>query len=227
MKREGIVSWRTLDSQRALARLSRAALAALLALAAIAAVPGAAASTVRPLNLEEMTERAAQIFVGRCLAVETTLDERLGVPVTVATFEVGVALKGGAGRTVTVRQLPAADGAASATAGIAGLPAPRPGDEVLLFLYGATASHLTAPVGLGQGAFAIVADKTGRRLAINGFGNRHLFRGLTAATRQRLGLVDADGVDPGPLPLERLTAIVRTLVAPPAPAQGTAPGEGR
>lgn len=204
-----------------------AARAALLMLVVLWPISQIAASTVRPLNLEELTTRAGQIFVGRCIAAETARDEQLGLPVTVATFEVRVALKGAAGRTVTVRQLPAVDGVAAGSAGIAGLPAPRPGDDVVLFLYGATATRLTAPVGFGQGAFVVVSDKSGRRLAINGFGNRRLFRGLSAATRQRLGLTDADDADPGALPLERLTAMVRTLIAAAPQARGTASGEDR
>jgi hypothetical protein len=204
-----------------------AARAALLVLLVLWPISEVASSTVRPLNIEELTARAAQIFVGRCIAVELARDEQLGLPVTVATFEVSVALKGAAGRIVTVRQLPAVDGVAAGSAGIAGLPAPRPGDEVVLFLYGATATRLTAPVGFGQGAFTVVADKNGRPLALNGFGNRHLFRGLDAATRRQLGLTDAEGADPGALPLERLAGMVRTLVAAGPPAHGSASGEGR
>jgi hypothetical protein len=212
---------------RRAANLTTLARLALPVLALVMAAADAAASTVRPLNLEEMTGRAAQIFVGRCTAVESVTDEVLGVPVTVATFEVGAVLKGAAGRTVTIRRLPAADAVSGGPAGIAGLPAACPGEEVLLFLYGATASRLTAPVGLGQGQFAIVADKTGRRLAVNAFGNRHLFRGMAVSTRQRLGLSPADADDPGPLPLERLAEMVRTLVAAPAETPAPAPGEGR
>ena len=145
---------------RRAAGLTTLARLALPLLALFLAAADAAASTVRPLNLEEMTGRAAQIFVGRCTVVESVTDEVLGVPVTIATFEVSAVLKGAVGRTVTIRQLPALDAAAGGPAGIAGLPALRPGEEVVLFLYGATASRLTAPVGFGQGRFAIVADKT-------------------------------------------------------------------
>ncbi len=209
------------------ARILSLACLALPALVLALVTSGAVASTVRPLNLEELTGRAAQVFVGRCTAVEIVTDEVLGVPVAVATFEVRAVLKGAVARTVTIRQLPVADGTAGGPAGIAGMPATRPGEEVLLFLYGATASRLTAPVGFGQGKFAVVADKSGRRFAVNGFGNRHLFRGLTDATRQRLGLTPADAADPGALPLERLAAMVRTLVAAPAETPAPAPGEGR
>ncbi len=210
--------------RRASARAARILSLALPALVLALVASGANASTVRPLNLEEMTGRAAQVFVGRCTAVEIVTDEVLGVPVAVATFEVRAVLKGAVGRTATIRQLPSADGTTSGPAGIAGMPTVRPGEEVVLFLYGATASGLTAPVGFGQGKFAVVSDKSGRRFAINGFGNRHLLRGLKESTRQKLGLSSADAAGPGALLLERLEAMVRTLVA--APAETPAAGGG-
>jgi hypothetical protein len=147
-------------------------------------VTSADATQSRPLNLEEMTERAATIFSGRCLRVHIETDAKLRRDVTVATFRVERSLKGSGGKTITVR-MPWASPAAFP----AGVPSFAPGDDVVLFLYGESASGMRAPVGLGQGRFRILTDKQGRKIAINDFGNRNLLHGVSAGTRDRLTAV--------------------------------------
>ena len=104
------------------------------------------ATQSRPLNLEEMTDRATTIFAGRCTHVRAEHDRKLGRDVTVATFHVDRSIKGNAGKTITVRM---------PWVGVSAIPAGVPsyarGDEVVLFLYGESASGMRAPVGLGQG----------------------------------------------------------------------------
>lgn len=156
-----------------------------LILAAVLAVVGPAkAGQIRPVNLEEMTLRAARIFAGRCVASELEKDPNTGMVVAVATFEVHRTVKGGAQDAVTVRMIEGDDGHGGGTAGVPGF---RPGDEAVLFLYGEGKSGLTSPVGLGQGRFTIITDKEGRQIARNEFANRNLLRGLTPAARERLG----------------------------------------
>lgn len=140
------------------------------------------ASQVRLVDLEQMTQRAARIFSGRCIASRVEHDAALGGNVTVATFRVQRAIKGVSGSTVSVRML-AAPSAADEPAGV---PSFREGEEVVLFLYGESATGLSAPVGLGQGRFRIFDDKQGRRLALNDFGNSKLMTGLRAEARARL-----------------------------------------
>jgi hypothetical protein len=119
-------------------------------------VTTASATQSRPLNLEEMTERAA-------------------------TFRVERSIKGSAGKTITVR-MPWA----SPEEFPAGVPSFASGDNVVLFLYGESASGMRAPVGLGQGRFRILSDKQGRKVAINDVGNRNLMQRVSASTRERL-----------------------------------------
>jgi hypothetical protein len=148
------------------------------------------ATQSRPLNLEEMTDRAATIFAGRCTHVRVEHDRRLGRDVTVATFHVDRAIKGTAGSTITVRMPWVGESAIPA-----GVPSYARGDEVVLFLYGESASGMRAPVGLGQGRFRVVTDKQGHKLAINDLGNRNLLHGVSASTRQRLaGSLSPDGL---------------------------------
>ena len=72
--------------------------------AAIVAPFEASASTVRPMNLEELPARAARIFVGRCAELESSLHASLGTPVTRSTFEVEEVLKGGPETRISFRR---------------------------------------------------------------------------------------------------------------------------
>jgi hypothetical protein len=147
---------------------------------------------VRLLSLSEMTQRAARIFAGRCLHSEVVFDVVVGSPVTVATFEVDRGIKGVEGGTVTVRMLSRPDA----------VDPFRPGEEVVLFLYGDSPLGLTAPVGLGQGRFVIGSDKQGRRRIHNELGNRNLRH------RGRLHSLSSAELDP-----EALLDMVEQLVA--------------
>jgi len=140
--------------------------------------PPAAASKVRSVNLEEMTERAATIFSGRVLRVQQVQDPVSDQAVTVATFEVERVVKGDVDRELTIKLY-----RGGATRPVIEF---REGERVVLFLYGASALGLTSPVGLGQGKFSIATGKGGRRLAVNTTGNRDLFGNLTPEANGRL-----------------------------------------
>jgi hypothetical protein len=180
-------------------------LALLAALASLLLAIGiAGASQVRPLNLEQMTGRAATIFAGRCLESRAVLDADLGLEVTVATFAVDEAVKGQAESTVTIKTI----------AGVAGATRFAAGDEVILFLYGASDLGLSSPVGLGQGRFKVATDKQGRRLALNDFANENLLRDLTPQGEARIGPALSQWKDRRDLAPEALVDMVRKLVVP-------------
>jgi hypothetical protein len=153
-------------------------LVAVWVLAYLAVVP-ALATKVRPLNLEELTARAATIFSGTVVATGAAHDPLVGREVVAVTFAVDRPVKGARVPTLTVKLL--------GGDGVPGLPRFRPGEEVVLFLYGESRLGLSSPVGLGQGRFRVTTDKQGRRVAINDFGNESLLRGLTPAGQTRLG----------------------------------------
>jgi hypothetical protein len=155
-------------------------------LAALLCIGPSRAETVRPVNLEEMTVRAATIFSGRCLGVEVVDDAELGSRVVEVTFHVDRAAKGNPGATYRIRLLrddaPGEDGR-----GPAGQASSfRPGEEVVLFLYGANALGVTSPVAMGQGRFEVLSDKRGEKMALNALGNAALWRGLTPDAAARL-----------------------------------------
>ena len=162
--------------------LTICAAACLLTLIAVTSAP-VLASQVRPINLEEMTERASTIFSGRCVAAEVQFDADIGRTVQVASFEVFRSVKGSPGSIVTIRTLL---GAGTDGSGISGLPRYEVGQEVVLFLYGESKYGLTSPVGFGAGRFHIVMDKHGQPHALNDFGNGRLLDNLSPVARERV-----------------------------------------
>ena len=145
------------------------------------------ASQVRPINLEEMTQRADRIFAGRCVKVRVAHDPVLDQVVTYVTFAPRRVEKGEIRGNVTIKLL--GDQAMDSPPGraIEGVPVFRKGEEVVLFLHGDSKLGLTSPVGFGQGKFTVVPDKEGRPLALNQLGNENLLQNLSPAAQRRLG----------------------------------------
>jgi len=163
----------------------------------------AQASRVRPINIEEMAQRADRIFTGRCVGVRTAFDRDLGQVVTYATFMTRRTAKGSAHGTVTIRMLGDQMDDGGPGRGADGVPRFREGEEVVLFLYGDSRRGLTSPVGLGQGKFVVSKDKQGRRQALNALGNETLLRSLSPRALQKLGDLATrpahGGIDPDAL----------------------------
>ena len=167
------------------------------------------ASQVRPLNLEQMTARAATIFWGRCTQVTMTRDAETGLPVTEVTYQVQRSVKGRSARTLTVRtlglEMPMNSGP------LDGL-VPQSGEEVVLFLYGENHRGLTSTVGRGLGRFSVVLDKDGRKRAVNGARNRNLLHGFSSLARRKVGRperLDSENADLAPTDL---LDVVETLL---------------
>jgi hypothetical protein len=175
---------------------------ALLACALLSFSP-AHASRVRPVNLEEMAQRADRIFMGRCVGVRTAVDRDLGQVVTYATFMTGRTVKGRAHGAVIIKLLGDQIDDGGPVRGVDGVPRFHEGEEVVLFLYGDSRRGLTSPVGLGQGKFVVFNDKKGKRQALNALGNETLLRGLSPGALEKLGDLATrpahGGVDPDAL----------------------------
>lgn len=181
------------------------------------------ATQVRRLTLEELVEHAETVFAGRCVARRVEDDPGVGGPVTVLTFQVDRAVKGQPGESITFRQIGGRDKNDARGKLIAGLPRFRPGEEVVLFLYGESRVGLRSPVGLGQGKFSIVTDKQGRRLVVNEFGNARLLEGLSGVAQGRLDARFARWRRESLMAPARLLDMVETLVtavSPDTPRRG-------
>jgi hypothetical protein len=134
----------------------------------------AEAVMVMPLSIEEMTQRAEKIFVGKCTHAERSVSPQ-GIPVLTLTFAVGEVLKGNVGLTVTFRQLdPSPQSPRNprvrsiwSGAALANVPTYTPGEESLLFLAREGQLGLTAPVGLLQGKLPVATAPTGEKQITN------------------------------------------------------------
>jgi hypothetical protein len=152
-------------------------------------------------NLEEMTQTADRVFLGRCTAVDETTEfiAQGNMPVTKYTFEVERALKGSVPRQITFMQLGhpakrASKGSEIVSHGQAvgpdtffhGMSEYRVGERAVLFLIpNYMGGKVTYPVGLDQGAFVVSRMPSGRELARNGINNLGLFTAPYNGTSMR------------------------------------------
>jgi hypothetical protein len=176
------------------------------ALAAVAALggasPGEAHAVVLRFNLEEMTETADRVFLGRCVDVRETNEEIAQglLPVTVYAFEVEHVVKGRVPKRLEFRQLGHPSRRALGKVGevtsngrvvapgdlFLGMPEFRRGDRLVLFLSrNYMGDRLTYPVGLAQGAFRVSTAPSGRELVRNDLDNAGLFTTPYAGYRVR------------------------------------------
>lgn len=170
------------------------------------------ASRMRPVNLEEMVRLSGRIVQGRCVEVRVEQDARAGA-VTVVTLQVDRTVKGKADRKIEIR-LTGGLGPGGRPE-VVGMPRFLVGEEVILFLHRESRLGLTSPVGLGQGKFVLRPDGRGGRAAVNEFGNRALFRGLSGEGRR---LVEGVAREAGPargMPADVLLRMAERLAARP------------
>ena len=172
----------------------------------------AAATTVLPLDLRELTGRADRIFLGRVEDVRSGRDAS-GLPAVWTTFAVDESLKGQAGSHVTLKELGTSfGGSGTVVTPHAGIPRHRLGESVVLFVHADSTLGFTSPVGLGQGCFRI-REQDGGRVVENDVGNRNLAVEGAAAARAQRGAPPIPSGAPEPLPLTTLLERVRGLVA--------------
>jgi hypothetical protein len=119
----------------------------------------AAASTVLAMSLEQMTDRAQTIFLGRVTGTRADWNAERTRIYTYVTLDVDRYLKGGnASKTETIRLLGGRVGPYLAM--IPGTPGFRVGENVLLFTAGAGA-RIPTVLGLSLGKFTVVEDAHG------------------------------------------------------------------
>lgn len=166
---------------------SRASSILLLTVLAAATLP---ATTLEPLNLQDLSRRSPRIFEGECLSVSHGIDRR-GLPYTSYAFRVTDAIRGaGNGHVLTVKQFGLPPDASPAEYGglvlrVVDMPHYVRGQRYLLFLPQESRWGFASPVGLQQGAFRILGQGE-RRMAVNGLGNRNLALDTSQTLEQRL-----------------------------------------
>jgi hypothetical protein len=125
-------------------------------------VSSAESTTVVAMSLEQMTDHAQSIFIGRVTGIRADWNAERTRIYTYVTFSVERYLKGGRGSTVaTVRLLGGQVGPYRAI--VPGTPPFEVGEDVLLFLAGAGA-RIPTVLGLSLGKFTIVSGEGGERI---------------------------------------------------------------
>ncbi len=132
------------------------------------------AVVVKQMNLEEITSTAKYIFSGVCTSVETRYDDEANRDVIFFKFKISKMLRGEPLSEITFKMNKLA-------VALGGAPKFKTGEEVVLFLYGKSASGVTSPVGLRQGKFLIKYLPTGEKGVVNQNNNFNLFNGIDKA----------------------------------------------
>ncbi len=164
-------------------------------------------------NLDQLTDRAAQIVRGNVTSARLERHPELGLHMVVVTMRVRETLKGPAQSTMTFRQYVWDIRDRTDLAGY------RKGQDLLLLMIEPSRYGLSSPAGLGQGRFHIRRDAEGREVAVNGHGNFRLFDGIDAGiARKGIALSSSSSHliqahRSGPVAVGELTGLIRELSA--------------
>jgi hypothetical protein len=198
-------------SSDAMATFLRRALLALAAcLLAAPAIAQRGAMTV-PRNLDQLTDRAADIVRGTVVAARVEKHPELtSLDTVVVTLRLKETLKGEARGSFTFRQYLWDVRDVHDAAGY------RKGQDLLLLMIAPSRLGLSSPAGMDQGRFRIVRDRDGREMAVNGAGNARLFGGLGDAEKQDAALTARQAAlvarhRGGPIAAADLSALIRAF----------------
>lgn len=177
---------------------------------------------VTEVTLGELVAEAGTIIAGRVVEVrEGRHPDYRNIVVTFVTLDVVEAFKdiGGKVQSAARPRLTFMQFGNPRTLPIHDLPAYRPGEEVVLFLYPESQYGFTSPVAGGQGKFIIERDlKTGARRVVNGINNWNLLRGVDA---DRLGLSSTERAtiaqQRGAISYDVFASLLRKLMQAPPP----------
>jgi hypothetical protein len=154
------------------------AIAATLLLAAPAFAQHGAMTV--PRNLEQLTDRAADIVRGTVISAHVEKHPQFtNLDTVVVRLRVRETLKGDARGTFQFRQHIWDIRDRWDAAGY------RKGQDVLLLMIAPSRYGLSSPAGMTQGRFRIERDRTGHELAVNGSGNLRLFDGIVEAANNK------------------------------------------
>ena len=186
----------------------------LLVVACAATAPAFAqrgAMTV-PRNLDQLTDRAADIVRGTVLSAHVEKHPELtNLDTVVVTLRVRETLKGQAQGTYTFRQFIWDVRDKYDAAGY------KKGQDMLLLMLAPNQHGLSSPAGLNQGRFRIEHDRSGREVGVNGHGNIALFQGLQAEVAKEGVALSASQASlvakhrRGPIEVRHLSELIREL----------------
>ncbi len=153
-----------------------------LLLSLLAGVPAAAqrgAYTIQQ-NLNQITAEAETVVRGTVVSARTEPHPQMQqLSTVVVTLRVSEVWKGAAGETFTFRQFVWDYRDKMDQAGY------RKGQQLVLYLTRPSAYGLSSPVGLEQGRFRVMPDKSNQEVVLNGRGNAGLLAAVETEMHQQ------------------------------------------
>ena len=128
-----------------------------IALAVILAAAAGMATTVAPMNLDELTQRSDSIVLASVKEISYGMNEKAGYPETRTTFSVEEVLFGDALEQISVCLVGGPAGSGKVTV-VPGMPRFRAKERAILFLVRDKERGVAIPTGLEQGVFRIKTD---------------------------------------------------------------------
>jgi len=166
----------------------------------------ASATSVLPLQLDEIIDTATTVFEGACISNRTEREQATNLVVTYTAFAVKDVLKGSVqGATHVIKQIGGEMPAGEMSFHVQGVPSFAVGQDYVVFLAGVSSAGFSSPIGLGQGKFSVLQDAAGQQVT-----NGRDFREMTV----RMPAVVLPGTA-APVPrlgLDNFKQIVRTRV---------------
>jgi len=167
------------------------------------------ATSIRPVNLEELVQISDRVFVGTVLEIRHKPGPG-GLPTRVTRFGVTEMVKGQLGKS---RQIDLAQiwTGSNRQQGVSPLPQPGffPGEEVLVFLHGDSPLGLSSPVGFGLGKLSVESVVGGRVVRLTPEQRAILFQGLTPDDEAILGISPGRRISET-IPLEKLVGWLKS-----------------
>lgn len=127
----------------------------------------ASATSVLPVNLEQLSTRASLIFYGTVISNEVKKDQQSGRIATFTEFEVIDLIKGETGKTHTIKQIGGHLKETNTIVHIHGVPEYVIGNKYIVFLPDKSKLGFSSPLGLQQGSFDVF-DINGELIVSNG-----------------------------------------------------------
>jgi len=165
-----------------------------------------------PRNLSQLVSEADSIVLGRVKSVSLEPHPQLrNLMMVVVTIQLEDTVVGQSAGAYTFNQAAIDKRDQQQKMGY------RVGQHLLLLMMRPSGYGLTSPAGIQQGRFEIAPGADGKLHAVNGFANAGLFRGMNSQLKSLRSQVSQktleqfDGQNSGPLPLEDLKTIIRSL----------------
>jgi hypothetical protein len=116
----------------------------------------AAATSLLPISLEQLSTRATLIFYGEVLSNQVKQDEQSGQIATFTEFKVIDLIKGNAADTHTIKQIGGDLKDRNMSLRIHGVPRFQVGNNYVVFLPTKSKLGFSSPLGLHQGSFSVL-----------------------------------------------------------------------